>query len=233
MTTIIPYVVLLLPAIAASYTPWKTVKLGSSSTSFLATKVCQGLYSRNRSTAVYTISGSNDELWLNFTGGSAPETVTTDAFEKQCLVDFPRFVRYNYSAQKELLPEIVSMASALDAVPVEDEANVNGASLAFDAVKVFDGFTELDAVAYAYNHHGKNTTGVAKLNPGWHWDNDPLHQLNPKLTGGMPTALVDFVVKQKLFLFFLVRVTRLSAFSSVLVVMAGCNCASYFCWCVC
>lgn len=191
----------------AAYVPATTVKADSlSAADQISVQVCQGLYSRNESTAAYLIWGSNELQWLNFTGGSATTIVTAVDFVQQCLVDFPRVIRFNITSQQELFPNIVCMASVLDAIPLQDDALQNlpaGATVVFDALKTFAGMKEIDATAYVYDNHGNSTTGLAKLNPGWKWDNDIEHQLTPKLIGGPSLYLVDYCVKEKLFLFFL------------------------------
>jgi hypothetical protein len=152
---------------------------------------------------VYVLESDTDRKWLNFTGGSAPKTITEDAFIQRCLADFPRYIRYNFTSQQELLPEIVTLAAVLDAVPLEDGVPTAGATMAFDTVTAWSGFTELDATAYVFDNHGNQTTGLSKLNPGWKWNNKVEDQLKPTLTGGPSLQLVDYIVKQKLFNFFL------------------------------
>jgi hypothetical protein len=189
---------------SSSYIPATTVELGSPThAGNMATYVCQGLYSRDPSTAVYVIGDDTDRKWLNFTGGSAPKTTTQPDFEKRCLTDFPRYIRFNWTSQKELMPNIVTLAAVLDAVPLEDGAPTAGATMVFDAINEWSGFTELEATSYMFDNHANKTTGLAKLNPGWRWDNKVEDQLKPKLIGGTDLKLVDFIVKQRLFNFFL------------------------------
>lgn len=167
----------------------------------IAGRVCQGLANRDDSsfqTAIYlqgsgAIShGGSDAWWRNATGygDDSTKTVSLSAFLTSCLAVTKKFVRYNASTQKELLPSIIMTASALGAVPLEDGQLPSNqtALMVFDATKVFSGFTENDAVSYTWSHYGGQTTGLAKLNPGWKWQGGTLVQqvlgfFKPKLTG--------------------------------------------------
>ena len=200
------------PAVLGRAPPATIVKGWEPGAQELAVYVCQGLYSRDPAAAVYTVANANDEWWLSATGGgnaSAPGAATAaPAFLRRCLGDFPRVVLFNWTAQQELLPSIVTAAAVLDAVPLEAAALAALApaappALAFDAVLAFGGMQEIDSVAYVFDRWGNLTTGLCKLNPGWHWDADPLHTLSPVLAGGPSIQLVDYVVKERLFNFFL------------------------------
>ena len=156
---------------------------GLSAQSNLAVFVCQGLYSR-WAKPVYVVGGGTDTWWLQATGGGpTTSNVSATTFLHRCLVDFPRAVRYNYTAQQELLPSIITMASVLDGVPLEGDESWGATPIVFDATKTFSGFSELDSTAYVFDHYGNRTTGVAKLNPGWKWDGKIKDQLSPTLTG--------------------------------------------------
>eukprot|EP00756_Hemistasia_phaeocysticola_P006886 Hpha_TRINITY_DN14036_c0_g3::TRINITY_DN14036_c0_g3_i2::g.44218::m.44218 len=58
--------------------------------------------------------------------------------------------------------------------------------------------TPRDATYYNYMHYLNQTVTMAKLNPGLDTKKHPA-----KLTGNMPTKLVDYIVKQKLFTFWM------------------------------
>jgi hypothetical protein len=195
-------------ATVSAYSPATTVTFGTDYCGHMMSYVCQGLYSRNPSTAAYLLVDGTDSTWLNFTGGSKGVVVSETEFTKQCLVDFPRYIRYNYTSQQELVPNIATLAGVLDAVPMQDGCLLGvsppqGATMVFDALAIFEGFKEIQATAYVFDHYGHLTTGLAKLNPGWHWDKDVEHQLDPQLIGRPDLRLVDLVVKERLFNFFL------------------------------
>lgn len=199
---------------AGVITPWLIVNRTGTQTTPRNLRVfaCQGLYSRDATTATYVLNDANDLWWLQSTGGAGPilpagKTVTEDQFVSSCLAKFGRYLRYNATAQQELLPLVSTLAGVLDAIPLEDDAIAAlasaGASMVFDAVATFAGFSELNATAYVFDHWGNRTTGLAKLNPGWRWDSKIADTFKPTLTGGVQTKLTDYIVKERLFNFFL------------------------------
>jgi hypothetical protein len=50
------------------------------------------------------------------------------------------YLRYNYSAQTIVIPNIVTLAGVLDAVPLEVGSRFATAPLVFDAIETFKGF---------------------------------------------------------------------------------------------
>jgi len=61
----------------------------------------------------------------------------------------------------------------------------------------------IDATEYLFDRYANETTGVAKLNPGYENKNNT-PDLHPQFTKEMKPHLVDYIVKEKLFTFFLV-----------------------------
>ena len=213
-TMLLPVLVIIanLAAVLAAPSSFTLVNnSGASTTQTVAVYTCQGLYNREPSTtAVYVLASSVDEFWLNATApqhAGAP-AVGFQPFINDCLATFTTYVRYNMTAQQKLLPSIVSIASDLNAVPMDIAdimtSNIGNATVAFDAITIFNAsFTELESTAYAFDHHSTSTTGIAKLNPGWHWDAKIVDQLKPTFGGDPSIELIDYVVKERLFLFYL------------------------------
>jgi hypothetical protein len=207
--------VLALVTSTAALTPWRIVNRTGLQTTQRNLRVftCQGLYSRNESTAVYTINSANDLWWLQATGGAGTilpgyKCMTEAHFLATCLITFPRFIRYNATAQQELLPLMSTIAGVLDAIPLEDDAiqvfaAPAQATCVFDAVTAFAGLAAAEATALVFDRWGNLTTGVAKSNPGWRWDSTIRDTFRPTLSGSPESRLVDYVVKRKLFNFFL------------------------------
>jgi len=108
---------------------------------------------------------------------------------------------YNATVQKEIIPNILTIAGVLDAVPLPPSHPLaSNTSCIFNAMDKLNGFHELEATEFVYDNFVNETTTMAKLNPGWDM---PKHNINPPLTGGINTQLFDFVVSQRLFCFFL------------------------------
>jgi hypothetical protein len=58
----------------------------------------------------------------------------------------------------------------------------------------------LEATAYVYDNYVNQTTGMAKMNPGLDVHVQPVH---PNITGTSDPGLIDYIVKQRLFNFWL------------------------------
>eukprot|EP00164_Ancoracysta_twista_P004193 GFYU01005642.1.p1 GENE.GFYU01005642.1~~GFYU01005642.1.p1 ORF type:complete len:616 (-),score=228.54 GFYU01005642.1:1126-2973(-) len=194
----------------------------SSLQTILAVQVCAGLYNRraqddSKAPRVYTLLNHDDVNWLQDLVGLTLDTVTlTNAsdFIVECLAGSTDgaspvaagAIRYDYKVQQVVVPELVTVASSLEAVPLEDEDAVwkmfaasTKPSVVFDATADWKGYTERDATEYIYKHYVDSTTSMAMLNPGWGGSKP----LAPKLVQAPKLGLVDFVVKEKLFSFFL------------------------------
>lgn len=150
--------------------------------------------------------GDADDAWLKRTEGiedaSSSEISALD-FISMCLTGPAKgYIRYNATAQQVLTPNIVTLAAVLDAVPLEDGHPArDGAELVYDAVTNWDGFSALDATSFMYDNHVNETTTMAKMNPGY--DMHAGNPLSPPLTKRPALGLTDFIVKERLFTFFL------------------------------
>ena len=183
-----------------------------------AVQVCAGLYNRDQTTlgAVYTLGSKRDTDWLVSTRNN--DTVVNkdcltdpDDFLHECLQTTKGYLRYSFSSQKIIVPNLVTLAAVLDAVPLEDsdvhELNVT-LPITFDAIAQFPPSLTSDrrnaprnVTTWVFDHYGNRTTGMAKMNPGL--DVHGHNKVNPPLSLDPNLGLVDYIVKEKLFNFFL------------------------------
>lgn len=170
----------------------------------LAVQACVGLHNRTTGGSVYVDAAPHDLVWLKDLELTPTATVGAQEFLDTCIATFPQCVRYDYQNQQPLLPNVLTVASALGAVPIDSSLNVPCASPAFDAIAEFaDKPTPALATKYAFDNYGAQTSGLAMLNPGYEPKaKDPAL---PMITQDMKPALVDFVFSQKLFVVFLVN----------------------------
>lgn len=170
----------------------------------LAVQACVGLSNRNAGASVYVDTDPHDPVWLNELGLVPAATVSAEELLSSCVASFPACVRYDYNSQQPLLPNILTVAAVLGAVPVDGSLSVPCDSPVFDAVaELEDKSTPASATQYVFDKYGAQTTGLAMLDPGY--DPQPTNPSSPAITRDMSAALVDFVFSQKLFVVFLVN----------------------------
>ncbi len=169
----------------------------------LAIQACAGLHNRKAGGSVYIDATPHDITWLNDLGMTPAATVNSQEFLDSCVVAFPTCVRYDYKNQQPLLPNILTAAAALGAVPLATSVNVPCDNPVFDALVELKDNTPAQATATVFDKFAAQTTGLAMLNPGY--EIQPSEPSSPAMTKEMKPALVDFVFSQKLFLVFLVN----------------------------
>lgn len=170
----------------------------------LTVQACAGLYNRREGGSVFVELQPHDAVWFDDLGLHADETIGETDFVNRCIADFPSCVRYDYKGQQALLPNVLTVASVLDAVPLDDAQPTACKTPAFDAKQVFaDKATPEAATRYVFDHYGRLTSGLAMLSPGY--DEHPTDSAHPALTSDMRPALVDFVFREKLFVVYLVN----------------------------
>jgi hypothetical protein len=184
----------------------------------LAVRVCVGLFNRNNTAGdgAYVLQSSRDVDLLVATGHVRGPSTDLDSFLRLCLhgdgeaAPIARgFLRYDHTQQKIIVPNIVTLAAVLDAVPLEDSqlAPLGLASAPLlDVLSLFPVYNNMSAVArqatsWVYDRYSRLTNGLAKMNPGL--DVHGGHVLNPPLTKDAELGLVGFIVKERLFNFFL------------------------------
>jgi hypothetical protein len=170
----------------------------------LAVQACVGLRNRAAGGSAYVDSDPHDAAWLTELGLVPAATVDAAEFLRSCVATFPTCVRYDYASQRALLPNVLTVAAALGALPVDASLDLACGSTAFDAVaELHDRNTPALATRYVFERYGAQTTGLAMLNPGY--DSHPADPATPSITRDMHPALVDYVFSQKLFVVFLVN----------------------------
>ena len=188
---------------------------GLSASQSFAGLACSGLLNRDPATPAYVIfespqdhSRGDDLAWLELVSGiTDPPMTSYDSFLDACLVSVKgRYIRYSAGthAQQKLVPNIVTMAGVLDAVPLDtaDPLPPHATTVAFDALKTFDKLTPLQATRYVFEHHVNGTTGMSKMNPGYQSQSGNA-SFHPKITSSVHIGLADYVVKERLFNFYL------------------------------
>eukprot|EP00656_Telonema_subtile_P053118 TRINITY_DN758_c0_g1_i1.p1 TRINITY_DN758_c0_g1~~TRINITY_DN758_c0_g1_i1.p1 ORF type:complete len:565 (-),score=99.33 TRINITY_DN758_c0_g1_i1:122-1816(-) len=175
----------------------------------LAALTCAGLFNRLPGTPAYTMVIPEDESWLNDThnGSFDVHVLPVNDFLQRCLQEpvSAGYIRYNWTAQAPAVPNLITLAGVLRAVPLEDsmlQALNTSADMAFDAATVWSGFGEYEATEWVFEQYGNQTTGLAKMNPGF---DTHTHPLNPPLTGSPHLGFTDYIVKARIFNFFLAQ----------------------------
>ncbi len=190
------------------------IDLGWNDTLNLADKIaaqtCIGLFNRDKSVGggVYSLMANLDVEWLqDIFGVKSPNVTGLADFLSYCLSAsntdgspmVKGYIRYNSTAQ-QLVPNIITLAGILDAVPFEEGSPfIPSLELLFDAVTVFANSSAKDATEYVFDRHGNSTTCMSMMNPGY-----AAHPpFNPPLVRLPNVGLADYIVKNKLFNFYM------------------------------
>jgi len=170
----------------------------------IAVQACAGLCNRNRGGTVFTHMDDKDLQWIKELVLQPDRTLTAGEFLDACKAEFPRWVKYSYDKQRALLPNILTVGAALEAIPIAEEMNIQWGELVFDATAEFrDRDTPYLATKYVYEKYVNETTGLAMLNPGYSANDKKVW--DPGLVENMNPAMIDFVFSEKLFVMFLVN----------------------------
>jgi hypothetical protein len=119
------------------------------------------------------------------------------------------YIRFNASrtAQQLVTPNIVTLAGVLDAIPLQDGDPLitTQLPLLFDAVREFNGFSAMQATEYMHTHYVNQTSTMAQMNPGWDVHRPTTPPTRPALTQSLNPGLIDYIVKERLFNFFMLN----------------------------
>jgi hypothetical protein len=180
------------------------VEAGASAPLQLAVQACVGLRNRASPGSAFVNANAHDAAWIRELGLTPVATVSAEDFVRACAAEIPTCVRYDYASQRPLLPNILTAAAALGALPLDRSLSLTCASTAFDAItELRDYATPALATQYVFDRFAAQTTGLAMLNPGY--ELAPMEPANARITRDMGSALVDFVFSQRLFVVFLVN----------------------------
>ena len=174
----------------------------------VSVQVCSGLFNRNSSVHgdVYIIEDQKDKVWLNDLYHGEINTMDDQVFIKKCFNSklVGGYLNYNYLEQRLILPQLITIAGVMNIIPIDitifDSKLIENITLKFDAPTILQNATLYSSSLYIYNNYFNSTKGISKMDPGLDLHN---HPLNPPLIGTINTALIDFIVKEKLFNFFL------------------------------
>ena len=190
------------PRYASEFTA-VTLDADSTAPFKLAVHACAGLDNRALGGSVYLQTDSNDEEWLGELELSPAEVVSAEDFLEGCAARHP-CVPYDYATQQEILPSILTAATALAALPMDQGLASTCSEVAFDAsVELAEATTPLLATRAVFERYAAETTGLAMLNPGYNPNAED--KGHPDLTQDMSAAMVDFVFSERLFALFLVN----------------------------
>jgi len=191
------------PRYASEFTA-VTLDADASAPVALAVEACAGLDNRALGGSVYVESESKDQDWLDALDLSAAKTQSAEDFLMDCVARVGSCVYYDYEGQHAALPVILTAASVLGAVPVDDSLDADCADIALDATVEMAGLdTPEEATRWVFEEYGDQTTGLAMLNPGY--DVSSGDQSDPPLTLDMSPDTVDLVFARRLFALFLVN----------------------------
>lgn len=170
----------------------------------MAVRACVGLKNLKLGGSAFIEMDAHDEQWLEEIDLERKNVVNAIDFLDACMLEFPSCVRYSYNDQRKLLPNILTVAAVLNAIPLDVGMKVPCSDMAFDATLEFaDNNTPYLATKYVFENYVKQTTGLAMLNPGYNVHAEDLS--DPELTGDNSSRMIDFVFSQKLFVTFLVN----------------------------
>ena len=203
---------LLLTCISAALPPVVVDLRSQPLTTVLAVQVCAGLLNRDdaRSPGAYTLMHDEDAGWLAaLVPGAAPAPTPAADFVAACLAPpggaAAGVLLINSTAQKAIIPNLITLAAVLGAVPLDAGSPLLPSpppATVFDAATAWAGFSPLAATEYMFARFAANTTTLAKMNPGWDVHGSPLA---PPLTLEPDLSLTDYIVKARLFNFFLLE----------------------------
>ena len=166
----------------------------------LSVLTCTGLLNRNEENfnGVYTLMDQNDLDWLDSIYGiTDPANMPISEFMTYCVAEQPRYVTYDYHAQQEIIPNLITIAAVENALLLEDgQFDVTNADMVMNASLELQGMDPLEASEFVYDHYINETSTLSWMNPGY--DNGA-NASDPPLTKDPTLGLTDFIVKEKLF----------------------------------
>ena len=91
--------------------------------------------------------------------------LTPDAFLDKCLSRSGAakgYIRFDFSSQQLIVPELTTVAAVLDAVPLEADPQSPDLPLLLDVSTAWKGFSALDASEYVYRMYINGNNWISK-----------------------------------------------------------------------
>jgi len=178
----------------------------------VSVQTCSGLFNRDETVAgasfVLGLNG-DDPKWLTSLEPNATKKALSVAdYLTKCLTSgiakgYIRYANWNQTSARQTLPQVVTLAGVLDGVVLDDSVHSpQGAALLRDIQTEWHGWSELKATQYMYENYVNQTSGMSKTNPGW--DTSGVKPfMSPKIIANPAINLFDYIVKRRLFNYFL------------------------------
>jgi len=190
---------------------WVVDVSGKSLGDQVAVQTCSGLFNRDETVAgasfVLGLTSADTQWLADLESTSTKTELSVSDYLTKCLTSgvAKGYIKYSTwdGAARQTLPQVITLAGVLDAVVLDDSAHSpQGATLLRDIDTEWYQWSELTATKYMFDNYVQLTTGASKTNPGW--DTKNLDQFTaPNMSKGPAIRLFDYVVKRKLFNFFL------------------------------
>ena len=116
---------------------------------------------RKSPASAYVEADPHDAVWLTELNPTPHATVSASTFLSACVATFPTCVRYDYTSQQTLMPNILTVAAALGAVPLDQSLNLACGTVAFDAVQ------ELQDKTLPRSRRSTCSTTTSSRRPAW------------------------------------------------------------------
>lgn len=184
----------------------------------VAALACVGLRNRGSKSA-YAVLKDLDLTWLDRIGTDLATlhiTNDTKGFVDACMQDGTAkgYIAYDPTLDAHAMPLVITLAGVLDGIPLPtknvtrfsslNDAPYSTAKLLINATTSLLGLNDAQATEWVYSRFVNETTALAFMNPGY--DTGKLGNLfNPPLTGSIKPGLIDFIVKERIFNFYLVN----------------------------
>ncbi|GMI41797.1 hypothetical protein TrCOL_g3700 [Triparma columacea] len=149
-----------------------------------------------------------DAYWLSTLypeSTAVPVESGTSFVQNDCIYKFHKVIHYSYETQRDLLPQIISLATHFKAVPIAIEGALSDTeTVVFDATKEWSGFTPAESITYVLDNFSSTfiSDKLCKVNPGYQYP-DSRHPLNYTLSSNIEYSIIDYAVSNSIFTFFL------------------------------
>ena len=167
----------------------------------VAVRACVGLRNRHTAASAFLLRDLSpsgiDRTWLRNVYNTTvlpPLEAPAEFLEVVSEAAAGRYIKYSATAQQALLPSITTLAGVQGQCPdAGARLPITAKTLAFDATTVFASFSALEATRYVYERYVNETTGLAKMNPGYEKQSGK-HIINPSISSTPRQSSHDYIV---------------------------------------